>query len=360
MERADSINQDWKDKVSNHLQVGGIETSVIDNGAGRGTRIAWINTGTGLRFKVVIDRAMDIADAFYNQHSLAWLSHGGITYPQPFSDKGIDWLRTFGGGLVTTCGLTHVGGPESDEYGDRGLHGLISNSPAEIESIIQPDPRTGRLEMSITGIIKETKPFGPSLELRRTISATLGQPSIRIHDEVINRANTASPHMLLYHFNFGWPLADEGTEILWNGKWFPRHGEENAKIFKEGNDFKTCPAPLASHLGSGEEVALIDIEADIFGDSVCGLHNAKLGLAVALKFKKEQLPWLANWQHWGKGEYVTGLEPSTHPLSGQAKAREDGTLIFIEPGEGRSYDLELEILTEEREIEELLLKVKVV
>lgn len=360
MERADSINQDWKDKVSNHLQVGGIETSVIDNGAGRGTRIAWINTGTGLRFKVVIDRAMDIADAFYNQHSLAWLSHGGVTYPQPFSDKGIDWLRTFGGGLVTTCGLTHVGGPESDEFGDRGLHGQISNSPAEIESIIQPDPRVGRLEMSITGIIKETKPFGPSLELRRTISATLGQPSIRIHDEVINRANTASPHMLLYHFNFGWPLADEGTEILWNGKWLPRHGEENAKIFKEGNDFKTCPAPLESHLGSGEEVALIDIEADIFGDSICGLHNAKLGLAVALKFKKEQLPWLANWQHWGKGEYVTGLEPSTHPLSGQAKAREDGTLIFIEPGESRSYDLELEILTEEKEIEELLLKVKVV
>jgi hypothetical protein len=350
MERLDPIKQDWKDKVSNHLQVGGIETSVIDNGAGRGTRIAWVNTGTGLRFKVVIDRAMDIADAFYNQHSLAWLSHGGITYPQPFSDKGIDWLRTFGGGLVTTCGLSHVGGPESDEYGDRGLHGQISNSPAEIESVIQPDPRTGKLEMSITGIIRETKPFGPSLELRRTISATLGQPSIRIHDEVINRANIASPHMLLYHFNFGWPLADEGTEILWNGKWFPRHGEENAKIFKEGNDFKTCPAPLESHMGSGEEVALIDIEADIFGESVCGLRNARLGLAVALKFKKEQLPWLANWQHWGKGEYVTGLEPSTHPLSGQSKAREDGTLIFIEPGESRSYDLELEIITEEKEI----------
>ena len=81
---------DWKTKVSNHIQVGGIETSVLDNGAGRGTRIAWINTGGGLRFKVVIDRAMDIAEAFYNQHSLAWISHGGVTAPQPFSDKGND------------------------------------------------------------------------------------------------------------------------------------------------------------------------------------------------------------------------------------------------------------------------------
>jgi hypothetical protein len=355
MESAGSINQSWKDKVSNHFQLGGIETSVLDNGAGRGTRIAWINTGTGLRFKVVIDRAMDIADAFFNEHSLAWLSHGGITYPQPFSDKGIDWLRTFGGGLLTTCGLSHVGGPESDAFGDRGLHGLISNTPAEIVSIQQPDPRTGDLEMSITGIIRETKPFGPSLELKRTISATLGKATIRIHDEVINKANTAAPHMLLYHFNFGYPLIDEGTDLLWKGKWFPRHGEENAKIFKEGNDFKKCPGPIDSHLGSGEEVVLVDTEADIFGTSTCGIHNAKLGIAVAMRFKKEQLPWFANWQHWGKGEYVTGLEPSTHPLSGQAKAREDGTLIFIEPGESRIYDVELEVLNNENAISEFLI-----
>ena len=81
--------QAWHNKISNTAQLGGIETSVIDNGAGRGTRIAWINTGTGLRFKVVIDRAMDIADTFYNEHSLAWLSHSGITPAQPMSDKSI-------------------------------------------------------------------------------------------------------------------------------------------------------------------------------------------------------------------------------------------------------------------------------
>src|SRR5215212_4052836 len=140
-------------RISNAAQLGGIETSVLDNGAGRGTRIAWINTGTGLRYKVVIDRAMDIADAFYNQYSLAWLSQPGVTVPQPFSDKGLDWLRTFNGGLLTTCGLSHIGGPESDEFGERGIHGLISNIPAQIESILQPDPANGNLEMSITGII---------------------------------------------------------------------------------------------------------------------------------------------------------------------------------------------------------------
>ncbi len=77
---------------------------------------------------------------------------------------------------------------------------------------------------------------------------------------------------------------------------------------------------------------------------MCGLHNEKLGLALSIEFNKNQLPWLTNWQHWGKGEYVTGLEPGTHPPIGQAKAREQGTLIELEPGESRTYNLSLEVM----------------
>lgn len=345
------MNKNWVDKISNYAQLGGIETSVIDNGLGRGNRIAWINTGTGLRYKVVIDRAMDISDAFFNQHSLAWLSHTGITAPQPFSDKGIDWLRTFGGGLLTTCGLTHVGGPEKDAFGERGLHGLISNMPAQIESIIQPDPHEGKLEMSITGIIKETQIFGPSLELKRTISSTLGEAVIRIHDEVMNRGNSPAPHMILYHCNLGWPLVDEGAEIICKGNWKSRYDESKHKIFRKGHNFQTCPAPLDEHAGSGEEVAFIDITPDSFGNCTCGVHNAQIGLALALRFPKNQLPWLTNWQHWGRGEYVTGLEPGTHPPIGQAKAREQNDLIMIAPGEKRNYDLTIEVLSNKEEID---------
>lgn len=347
------MQQAWSDKISNPAQLGGIETSVLDNGAGRGTRIAWINTGTGLRYKVVIDRAMDIADAFYNQHSLAWLSHLGTTSAQPFSDKGIDWIRTFGGGLLVTCGLSHVGGPETDEFGDRGLHGQISNIPAEIESIIQPDPFSGKMEMSITGIIRQSQPLGIQLELRRTIYSTIGSPSIRIHDEVTNRGNTDASHMLLYHCNFGWPLIDEGTEIFWKGDWKPRDVYRN-KIFREGNDFHKCPAPLDDHRGGGEEAAFIDIPADSSGYCHCGIYNEKIGINVALRFKKKQLPWLTNWQHFGKDEYVIGLEPGTNPPIGQAAAREQQTLIQLAPGESRAYDLEVEVMDDEVKINEFL------
>lgn len=345
--------QPWNDKISNPAQLGGIETAILDNGLGRGTRIAWINTGTGLRYKVVIDRAMDIADAFYNQHSLAWLSHVGITPPQPFSLKGIDWIKTFGGGLLTTCGLTHVGGPESDEHGERSLHGRISNLPAEIESIVQPDPLAGNMEMSISGRIRQTQVFGPSLELKRTISGTLGKATLRIQDEVINRGNTEVPHMLLYHFNLGWPLVDEGSQLLWQGDWQSREGQ-SAQIFREGHDFRSCPLPLEEHKGGGEEAAFIDIEADSSGLCTCGIHNPQLGLALALRFQKNQLPWLTNWQHWGKGEYVTGLEPGTNPPIGQAKAREMKTLLHLAPGESKNYALEIEIFDNEERIKEFI------
>lgn len=344
--------QKWQDKISNPAQLGGIETSVLDNGTARGTRIAWINTGSGLRYKVIIDRGMDIADAFFNQHSLTWLSHLGIRQPELFSNTGIAWLKTFAGGLLVTCGLTHIGGPEKDEYGNRGLHGEISNQPAEIESIIQPDPLTGKMEMSISGKIKETQVFGPSLEMKRTISSTMGQSSIKIHDMVSNRGNTSVPHMILYHCNFGWPLVDEGADIIWNGSW-ESPGKSNT-IFKQGNNFRKCPAPVLEHSGAGEEVAFINVTANDKGQCICGLHNSALGIAVVLKFYKNQLPWLTNWQHWGTGEYVTGLEPGTNPPIGQAKARENKQLLFLKPGEIRNYNLEIDLLNNKKDIDHFL------
>lgn len=330
-------------KVINTAQIGGIETSIIDNGSARGNRVAWFNTGTGLRFKVVLDRGMDIAEAFFNQHSLAWLTHNGFTALQASSDRGIEWLKTFGGGLLTTCGLSHVGGPETDEYGERGVHGRFSNTSAEIISIIQPDVHRGEYEMSITGIMKESTLFGPNLELKRTISCTLGNSKIRIQDEVINKANTPSPLMLLYHFNLGYPLVDEGSKINWEGDWKPR--DPNPEIFAQDGDYKTCKAPMESHNGNHEEVALIDPKADENGHCHCSIYNPNLALGLEIKFKKEQLPCLSNWQHWGNGEYVTGLEPGTNFPVGQKKARDDGSLTFLAPLEKKNFDIELNIST---------------
>lgn len=334
-------NTSWEGKISNHQQIGGIETSLLDNGHGKGVRIAWITTGSGLRFKVVLDRGMDIAEAFYNEHSLAWLSHSGIMPPDPTTVSGMNWLNTFGGGLLTTCGLTHTGGPEKDSSGARGLHDRISHCPAYVESIIQPDLRNGKLEMSITGRMMQTVVFGCHLELKRTVSVELGTSNIKIHDEVTNLGNQPAPQMMLYHINFGWPLIDEGTKLIWEGECFPR--EANDPIFNESMDYKTCKSPIAEHRGAGESVAFIKPIADKTGVCQYEVFNPKLPLRVRIKCSKEQLPWLTNWQHWGENEYVTALEPGTHPPIGQSTARKEDSLIFIDPGETKSYDLKMEI-----------------
>ena len=334
---------DWAEKISNPLQVGGIETAVLDNGAGRGTRIAWVNTGAGLRYKVVIDRGLDIADAQYNADSLAWISHLGVIAPAARPYRGIEWLQGFGGGLLTTCGLDHVGGPESDATGERGLHSQYSGIPATIESIIQPDPAAGLLDMQITGVIKQSQPLGAQLTLRRTIAGRLGEAVIRIDDEVINTGNIPAPHMLLYHMNLGWPLVDEGVDICWQGAWTSREGDDKARIFREGLPFKKGKPPLQDHVGSGEEAAFVDIAADSDGLCHCGIHNRRLGMALVIEFKKSELPWMTNWQHWGPGEYVVGIEPGTHPPIGQSRARQNGSLIMLQPNERRHYGITVRI-----------------
>ncbi|MGI8638129.1 MAG: DUF4432 family protein, partial [Segetibacter sp.] len=126
--------------------------------------------------------------------------------------------------------------------------------------------------------------------------------------------------------------------------------------FRDGNNYHKCPAPLEEHSGRGEEVAMIDISADASGVCTCGLYNSKLGLAMSLRFRKEQLPWLMNWQHWGTNEYVTGIEPSTNKLIGQAKARERKELIFLQPGDSRTYDLEIEVFDNQEKIDLFLKK----
>lgn len=335
----------WRHKLSNSHQIGGIETSVIDNGAGRGARIAWINTGSGLRYRLILDRGMDILDAFHNQYSLAWISQAGVTSPQPFSNQGIDWLRTFGGGLLTTCGLSNAGPPNTDESGSRGLHGNYSNTPAELVSIRQPDIFGQDLSFEIVARVRETTTFGPSLEMLRTISGTVGSAEIHVKDQVTNRGNSPAPHMLLYHINCGWPLIDDGTRIVWQGEKKPKATDANNTEFNRKHEFTRCAPPMDEHSGFGEDVAFIDPKADKNDQVVCGYANDELGLALKISFSKAQMPWLINWQHWGKNEYVTALEPATHPPIGQAAARENGTLIMLEPGESRTYDLKLEVLT---------------
>lgn len=337
----------------NVAQVGGIETSVVDDGAGKGVRVAWVNTGTGLRYKVTIDRGLDIAEAFYNAHSLTWLSYGGVTAPQRAYDKGDEWLRSYYAGLLTSCGPTNVGAPCTDAGQELGCHGLHSNTPASIESIVQPDPHRGKLDYSITGIVKTAKVFGENIELRRTIGGTLGEPVIRVRDEFINRGDTPSPHQWLLHINFGWPLLDKGARFVYAGKVIPR--ADSKKWFGDPAKYKKCPGPVKDHRGRDESVAYIEPKTDRKGAAAIALANLKLPLAAVVRFNKNQFPRWLNWQHFSpSGMFVTGLEPTNGGCEGRDVDRQRGWLDELAPGETRLYETEIEVLSTKKAINDFI------
>ncbi len=68
------------------------------------------------------------------------------------------------------------------------------------------------------------------------------------------------------------------------------------------------------------------------------------GVVVCIKFNVNQLDHFIQWKQMGEGEYVVGLEPATWYPEGRAKAREKDELKFIEPGETKTFELEIEIV----------------
>src|SRR3954463_139979 len=91
-------------KFINVAQVGGIDAYTIDEGPARGVRALTVNTGSGLRYRILVDRGLDIDQAFFNQYSVSFLTHKGVTPPTRALAHGLDWLQSFPGGLLTSCG----------------------------------------------------------------------------------------------------------------------------------------------------------------------------------------------------------------------------------------------------------------
>jgi galactose mutarotase-like enzyme len=114
--------------------------------------------------------------------------------------------------------------------------------------------------------------------------------------------------------------------------------------FNKKHKFTKCSAPLDEHAAFGEDVAFIVPKTEVNDLVTCGYMNDELELGLSISFSKKQMPWLIIWQHWGKNEYVTALEPATNPPIGQAAARKNGTLILLEPGESRTYEIKLNVL----------------
>jgi len=340
-------------KFVHAAQVGGIESYRFDNGAGRDTRALLVNTGGGLRYRLLVDRGLDIDQAFFHQHSLAFLTHKGVSPPAQGLERGIDWLKTFPGGLLTSCGPFNIGAPSKDAGEELPLHGPHSNTPAEIESVVQPDPHAGRNEMTVVGVLRYGRLFGPNVTLRRTVRSLLGRNVIEVTDEFHNAGNQAVPHAWLLHINLGYPLVDGGAEFCYDAKVVPLGNDVAKARFKPGGDFKKVPNPLDAHRGSTEAVAYLYPRAGRDGRTTVGLVNRRLGVGIAIDYSTREFGRCVNWQHWGPGEYVTALEPSNGSVEGRAKDRADGAMDTLEADARKTYRYALRIVQDRESIDAL-------
>ena len=333
-------------RTGNADQFGGVRLSRLAEGGAHGLLVADFRTGSGLSFTVSPDRGMDILHGEFRGVPLCWRSYTGDLGPALYEPEGLGWLRTFCGGILATCGFTAVGSPSEDEGESLGLHGRANTIAA---TNVHADSRwdDDELHLWVQGKVREARVFGPSILLTRRVSTRLGESRLWIRDSITNEGHTTQPHMILYHFNMGYPLVSEASELLAPSREvMPR--DEDAEAALDRSHLFDPPTE-----GQREQVYYHDMGADEQGFVVVALVNRELGLGVYLRYRRDQLPRFVQWRMCGMGHYVCGMEPANCRVAGRDEARRKGELEFIEPGETRDYELEFGVVATDGEIRDV-------
>jgi len=244
--------------------------------------------------------------------------------------------------LLTTAGLSNIGVPDVEGGKAHGLHGRISNTRAEDVSIRQ-EWLGDAYEMVVSGVVRQARPFGECLVLRREIRSRLGESRFVIRDIVENAGVVSEPALLLYHCNFGYPVVSRSTRLLTTGGTI------------EGRDGHAA-ASLASHDRFQEPTP--GYQEQCFYHHLVGrpdhaaatLFNDALGFGAYVRYRTDNLPLLVEWKMMGEQDYVVGLEPSTARLEGRSKVLEEGRARMIEPGERVSFEVEIGVIGSAAEV----------
>lgn len=321
--------------VGNMSQIAGIRSYTFNSGREKGCEAFEINTGAGLCYTVLPDRGMDLYFADYRGTNLVYITKSGVASSQYYHPQGKEWLRSFGGGLLTTCGLTHVGNARKTTDWDRGMHGRISNTPA-YDICSQAEWRDGDYMMTVEGKMREAVLYEENLVMKRTIVSKAGEAVISIQDEIENQGTERALFMMVYHMNFGYPLLSEHCILD-----IPSKGVEpyNAEAVRHLEHWNRGELPRR---GETDQLFFHQVEGDMQGNARVVLRNADVGIGVAIQYKPEQLPYLTQWKHMGLQDYVMAIEPGNClPVEWETNEKRQ-SLRYLEPGEKCVTQLQIE------------------
>lgn len=289
----------------------------VGEGKAKGVNLIEVCTADGLSLDLLPDAGLDIGQARYKGINISFISKNGYDNPASILPYETEFLHTFPGGLLYTCGLRSTGGAHRDNEEWHPLHGRYHSLMAEQVSAEVEDN-----QIIIRGVMRETALFGHCLELKRTICIPIFGSEICVTDKITNLAAQEEEYALLYHCNFGWPLVTEDAhvELPENRKTTPRTEFAATGLGKE----TTFTAPVA---GEAERV--------FFHEEMehrAAIVNEKAGIRMDLEWS-ENLPILAHWRSMASGDYVCGLEPTNCYIMGRKYERENGTLPVLAPFE---------------------------
>jgi len=329
--------------------VAGIRSVVLDNGVERGVRAIELRTSSGLELEILVDRALDFGALRLRGAPIGWRSGNGFRHPglHEHSDEGgLSWLRALDGALVSG-GLDHtLFGDTVDATGykyppkksvSHGLHGRLTAIPGRLLEAHEVT-ENGRTILRVRGEVIQATSFGEHLRLTREIDVDFDGREVRLHDVVDNLGFEATPHMFLYHFNFGWPVVDEGTEFV---AAIRSHLWASDSTTLQGVSYRTLSEPLH---GFVEQVYEHELIADHEGRHRVALLRADGALGVEVSWDSSGMDHFFEWLNLREGQYGVGLEPSTHHVGGDSASRSDGSMIWLEHGDIREYRTTIRVL----------------
>ncbi len=333
-------------RVGDISQIARVRPCRLLEGREEGVMALDVSNGSGLTFTVVPSRGMDISAAHYNGKSLAWRSPVGDSHPAYFDhegEQGRGWLRSFPGGLVTTCGLSWAGAADTENGQQYGLHGRISNLPAE-KVHWYGEWQGDEYVLSVFGTVRETTVFGENLLLKREIFTRLGSPFLTINDTVENCGFQPVPHMMLYHLNIGFPAVNDTSRLLSPTRSVtPRDPDAAAKKDR----YAQMQPP---EVGYRETVYFHDLAPDKEGYIQTAVVDDSLNFGVYCRYQKCMLSQFIEWKMMDAGTYVLGMEPANCRVMGRPAERAANTLEYIEPDEQRLCEIEIGVLDSAAEI----------
>ena len=315
--------------VGRNEQIYGVEEMRLIGGKGDGMRLFQVRNGAGLEFTISADRAADISRLSFGGDNFGYFSPCGYVSPVYYDGSGTGFLKSFTAGFLTTCGLSNVGNPCTDDGEDLPLHGTVSHIPAEKVTWWE---QAGEIHIQAT--VRDASLFGKALLLEREYIVPICKNKLILHDKVTNIGVAETPIQMLYHFNVGYPLLDENTVLE-----IPAI-EVTPRNAHAATDISNCLRMEKPQRGYEEMCFYHEIE----GLARVSVKNPTIGKGFVMSYDTKELPYFTEWKMMGERDYVLGVEPGNAYPDGRDVMREKGMLEMLDVGESREQSITFDFI----------------